>query len=145
MLGWGTHLADFDLDGDLDIITHPFQLTPVLWRNDAPKGAGFEVALDDRRSHNRYGIGARVEIRSPDGRRQVREIKGSGGYASYDAPAAFFGLGDWPGVASIKVLWPDGESSVVEGAAFGSARYTLVRLPQATTAPTAIATPRQQP
>ena len=137
--------VDLDLDGDLDIITHPFQLTPVLWRNDAPKGAGFEVALDDRRSHNRYGIGARVEIRSSDGRRQVREIKGSGGYASYDAPAAFFGLGDWPGVASIKVLWPDGESSVVEGAAFGSARYTLVRLPQASAAPTAIATPRQQP
>src|SRR5205823_1782745 len=61
--------VDLDLDGDLDIITHPFQLTPVLWRNDSPKGAGFEIALDDRRSHNRYGIGARVEIRAPDGDR----------------------------------------------------------------------------
>ena len=137
--------VDFDLDGDLDIITHPFQLTPVVWRNDAPKGRGFQVALDDRRSHNRYGIGARVEIRAPDGRRQVREIKGSGGYASYDAPVAFFGFGDWPGVASIKVVWPDGTSSVVEGGTFGSARYTLVRLPEASAAPTASASRPQQP
>ena len=131
--------VDLNVNGALDIITHPFQLTPVVWRNNAAKRPGFQVALDDRRSQNRYAIGARVEIRSPDGRRQVREVKGSGGYASYDAPVAFFGLGDWPAVASIKVTWPDGDSSAVEGS-FGSARYTLVRLPDAN-ATAAIAKP----
>src|SRR5205814_6280148 len=77
---------DYDGDGDLDIITHPFQLTPVVWRNDSPKGPAFELSLDDRRSPNRAGIGARIEIRAPDGRMQVREIKGSGGDDSFDAP-----------------------------------------------------------
>ena len=119
---------DYDLDGDLDIITHPFQLTPVVWRNDSPKGPGFQIALDDRRSPNRYGIGARIEIRVPDGRLQVREVKASGGYASFDAPLAFFGLGNWPAVASIKVVWPDGDSSALEGLALAPGRYTLVRL-----------------
>ncbi|MBI4382087.1 MAG: VCBS repeat-containing protein [candidate division NC10 bacterium] len=119
---------DYDLDGDLDIITYPFQLTPVLWRNDSPKGPGFQLVLDDRRSPNRYGIGARIEIRAPDGRLQVREIKASGGYASFDAPLAFFGLGNWPAVASIKVVWPDGDSSALEGLALAGGRYTLVRL-----------------
>ena len=123
---------DFDGDGDLDIITHPFQLTPVVWRNDAPKGPGFQLALDDRRSPNRYAVGARIEIRAPDGRLQVREIKGSGGYASFDAPVAFFGLGDWPSVASIKVVWPGGGSSVLDKLTLGSGRYTLVRLAQET-------------
>ena len=123
--------VDLNVNGALDIITHPFQLTPVVWRNDTAKAPGF--------SQNRYAIGARVEIRSPDGRRQVREVKGSGGYASYDAPVAFFGLGDWPVVASIKVTWPDGDSSAAEGS-FGSARYTLVRLPDAN-ATAAIAKP----
>jgi hypothetical protein len=118
---------DVDNDGDLDLITHPFQLTPVLWRNDAPKGRGFQVTLDDRRAPNRRAIGARVEIRAPDGRLQVREIKGSGGYESFDAPEAFFGLGDWPSVASIKVTWPDGTSSVLGNLNLASGRYTLSR------------------
>jgi hypothetical protein len=119
---------DSDVDGDLDIITYPFQLTPVLMRNDAAKGPGFQIELDDRASHNRYAIGARIEIRAPDGRLQVREMKGSGGYASADAPLAFFGLGDWPGVASISVVWPDGKSSLLNGLSLGSGRYRLVRL-----------------
>ena len=120
--------VDYDGDGDLDIITHPFQLTPVVYRNDAPKGPGFQIALDDRRSPNRYAVGARVEIRSPDGRRQVREIKGSGGYASFDPPVAFFGLGDWQSVSSIGVIWPTGDTSTVEDVALASGSYTMVRL-----------------
>ncbi len=125
----GSYLyLDYDGDGDLDIITHPFQLTPVVWRNDSPKGPGLQIALEDRRTQNRQAIGARVEIRAPDGRLQVREIKGSGGYASSDAPVAFFGLGNWPSVASIKVTWPDGSSSSLEGLRLASGSYRLARL-----------------
>jgi uncharacterized membrane protein YraQ (UPF0718 family) len=134
--------VDFDGDGDLDIITHPFQLTPVVWRNDAPKGPGFQLALDDRRSHNRYALGARIEIRAPDGRLQVREIKGSGGYASFDPPVAFFGLGDWPSVASIKVTWPTGESSTLEQLSLASGHYMLIRLPRPAVPETATSLPR---
>jgi hypothetical protein len=119
---------DYDLDGDLDIVTFPLQLTPVLWRNEKPLGPGFEVRLDDRRTANRYGVGGKVEIRSPDGRLQVREIKASGGHQSHDLLVARFGLGDWPSVASIKVTWPDGESSEVTEGMLGPGRYRLERL-----------------
>ncbi|MCA1829047.1 MAG: ASPIC/UnbV domain-containing protein, partial [Myxococcales bacterium] len=119
--------TDFDVDGDLDIITHPFQLTPVIFRNDAPKGSAFVLSIDDRTAPNRQAIGARIEIRSPDGRLQVREIKGSGGYQSFDAPLAHFGLGDWPSVASVSVRWPTGETSKISGLALGPGRYTLTR------------------
>jgi uncharacterized membrane protein YraQ (UPF0718 family) len=119
--------VDYDLDGDLDIITNPFGLAPVVWRNDAPVGAGFEVRLDDQRTANRFGIGGRVEIRAPDGRRQIRDIKASGGNQSHDLLAARFGLGDWPQVSSIAVTWPDGQSSLLDGGAFGPGRYRLVR------------------
>jgi uncharacterized membrane protein YraQ (UPF0718 family) len=121
--------VDVDNDGDLDILTHPFQLTPVLWRNEATKGPGLLLALDDRTAANRQAIGARVEIRSPDGRLQVRDIKGSGGYSSFDAPVAFFGLGDWPSVASVNVTWPDGTVSGLQNLALASGRYTLTRRP----------------
>jgi hypothetical protein len=118
---------DYDLDGDLDLITYPFQLTPVAWRNDSPAGPGFEVRLDDGRTANRYGVGARVEIRAPDGRLQLREIKASGGYQSHDALIARFGLGDWPSVASIRVVWPDGKTQELAGTALKPGRYRLVR------------------
>jgi uncharacterized membrane protein YraQ (UPF0718 family) len=134
---------DFDNDGDLDIITHPFQLTPVVWRNDLAKRAGFQLAIDDRRSPNRSGIGARIEIRTTDRRLQVREIKGSGGYLSSDVPVAFFGLGDWPSVRSIAVVWPDGHSSVLGGLSLGPGSYTLVRLAQGTAPETARSSPGQ--
>jgi hypothetical protein len=125
----GSYLyIDYDGDGDLDIITHPFQLTPVVWRNDSPKGPGFQLALEDRRFPNHQAIGARVEIRAPDGRLQVREVKGSGGYASSDAPVAFFGLGNWPSVASIKVTWPNGDTSSLEKLTLTPGSYTLARL-----------------
>jgi hypothetical protein len=118
---------DFDLDGDLDVLTSPFLLTPVLWRNDAPTGRGFEIALEDRRSDNRLGVGARIEIRASDGRVQAREIKASGGYISHDAPVARFGLGDWRSVASLMVRWPDGEMQELGRLRLGAGRYTVVR------------------
>ena len=121
---------DYDLDGDLDIVTSPFALAPAVWRNDAPVGPGFEVRLDDRRTANRFGVGARVEILAPDGRRQIRDIKASGGNQSHDLLVARFGLGDWPQVSSIAVRWPDGQSTRIEGGAFGPGRYRLVRLAQ---------------
>jgi uncharacterized membrane protein YraQ (UPF0718 family) len=118
---------DYDEDGDLDILTFPLQLTPVLWRNEKPAGPGLEVRLDDQRTANRYGVGAKVRIRSPDGRLQLREIKASGGHQSHDLLVARFGLGDWPRVSSIEVTWPDGEITEVRADSLGPARYRLVR------------------
>jgi uncharacterized membrane protein YraQ (UPF0718 family) len=119
---------DYDLDGDLDIITFPFNLTPVVWRNERPLGSGFEIRLDDRRTANRYGVGGRVEIRAPDGRIQVRDIKASGGHQSHDLLVARFGLGDWPSVASVQINWPDGETTPLTAGPLQPGRYRVVRL-----------------
>ena len=118
---------DYDLDGDLDVITYPFLLTPVVWRNDRPAAAGLEIALDDRRTANRSAIGARVELRSADGAMQVREIRASGGYQSQNAPVAGFGLGQWPAVTRLRATWPDGTSSEFRELDLGGGRYTIVR------------------
>lgn len=123
---------DYDNDGDLDLITAPFMLTPVVWRNDAPLGAGLEIALKDHRSPNTHGVGARVEIRSADGRQQVREVKGSGGYQSHDAPVARFGLYKNFVVDSITVTWADGMVQKVAGQKLAAGRYHLTRSPNST-------------
>ena len=118
--------VDYDLDGDLDVITYPFQLTPVVWRNDVAAAPGLEVRLEDRRTKNRFAVGARVDIRAADGRRQMREIKASGGNQSHDLLVARFGLSDWGSAASMTVRWPDGETSEVSGP-LEPGRYRLVR------------------
>jgi hypothetical protein len=119
--------VDYDIDGDLDLITYPFLMAPVVWRNNAPTGPGLEIAVHDRSSANRDGVGARIEIRSPDGRIQVREVKASGGYLSHNPLVTSFGLGDWPSVAAIKVWWPDGDTQEVKRLRLKSGRYILVR------------------
>ncbi|MHB8508831.1 MAG: CRTAC1 family protein [Candidatus Dormibacteria bacterium] len=118
---------DYNMDGRLDLVTYPFQLTPVVWRNDLAASPGLQVSLDDRRSANRAGIGARVEIRSADGRMQMRDIKASGGYQSFDEPVAHFGLGDWGSVDVLSVVWPDGQRQEVDGLGLGPGRYRVVR------------------
>lgn len=123
----GSVFLDLNQDGRLDVLTYPFQLTPVLWRNDLAAGPGFELTLDDRKAANRAAVGARVIIRSRDGRMQMRDIKASGGYESFNMPAADFGLGDWQAVTSIQVIWPDGTTSSLSGLTLGAGRYTLTR------------------
>lgn len=118
---------DYDLDGDLDLISFPLMLSPVLWRNDLPAGQGFELALHDERSANRSAIGARIEIRGGDGRLQMRDIKGSGGYQSHDLAVARFGLGDWPAVEALRVSWPDGTVTQLDGLSLTAGRYQLRR------------------
>ncbi|HTO98894.1 MAG TPA: FG-GAP-like repeat-containing protein [Myxococcales bacterium] len=117
---------DYDGDGSLDVITYPLQLTPVVWRNDVAKAPAFEVRLEDLRTSNRFAVGARVDVKAADGRRQMREIKASGGNQSHDPLVARFGLGEWGSVASMTVRWPDGEKSEVKGP-LEPGRYRLVR------------------
>lgn len=119
--------VDYDMDGRLDVITHPFALTPVIWHNETAAPGALEISLRDGRSANHDAIGARVEIRSPEGLLQVREVKASGGYGSDDVKTARFGLGSWSGVSSIAVAWPDGQRDTLSVPSLGPGRYVLER------------------
>jgi hypothetical protein len=123
----GSLFLDYDLDGRLDVVTHPFALTPMVWHNQNDVPESVEVSLEDQRSDNRQAIGAQVKIRSADGRVQVREVKASGGFESDDVKSARFGLGDWPGVSSVSVTWPDGRIDELDVTLLTAGRYTVRR------------------
>jgi hypothetical protein len=120
--------VDFDRDGDLDIVTVPIEGPILVYRNNTRDRSSLVVELRDHRG-NRFGIGARVVIHYGEdaARHQVREIKASGGFASFDPPEAHFGLGEHERVDRIEVFWPTGDASELSGPFAAGHRYRVTR------------------
>ncbi len=119
--------VDFDNDGDLDVIA-PEALGPVWFFVNGVSGQNsISFQFDDARG-NRFGVGTRIHIYYGDGQKQVREIKASGGFLSFDAPVAHFGLGNNNQVDRVEVLWSTGETSQLEGDFVAGKRYVISRL-----------------
>ena len=113
--GRGAALADFNLDGMLDIIQVNRRENVSLFRNvgwgDAaqpePMGDWIAVRLEQP-GPNRDAIGSWIELRI--GERTIRrEVTIGGGHAGGQLGWIHFGLGD-AGGAEIRVRWPDGET-----------------------------------
>lgn len=121
-------IADFDRDGDLDFITNSINGPLWLLRNNAKSGHSISFQLHDQVG-NRDGIGTKFIIHygENDERHQVRELKASGGYLSFDAPVAHFGLGKYDVVARLEVHWSTGGTTVFPGPFSAGHLYTLQR------------------
>ena len=104
---------DMDGDGDLDMLTHPVNGPITVFRNNA-QTPGIVFELVDTRG-NRDGIGAMVILTDATGRVQRREIQLGGGFMSYDAPRAHFGLGSESQATRVQIRWADGTESDVTG------------------------------
>ncbi|WP_221029261.1 FG-GAP-like repeat-containing protein [Actomonas aquatica] len=102
-VSFGSALADFDNDGDLDLVYVNFQGPPTVLRNDAPTGNA--VIIDLRGGgQNRYGLGVRVELVTASGT-QVRQLTSARGYLSTSEPALHFGLGADERIETLRVYW----------------------------------------
>jgi hypothetical protein len=99
--------ADFDNDGDIDVLVTNNGQAPQLLRNDGGnRNHWLALRLAGVRS-NRDGIGARVKL-TAGGVTQVDEAKGGMSYQSAHDPRLHFGLGDIARADVIEVRWPSG-------------------------------------
>ncbi len=119
---------DIDSDGDLDIIGNTQYGPFKVYRNNETRNSSVVFNLRDGRG-NRFCIGCRVIIHyGPEGKRhQVREIKASGGYRSFDAPQAHFGLSSNTKIRKVEVRWSDGTTSQITHPFPANREYTLHR------------------
>ena len=113
--GRGAALADFNLDGRLDLVEVFYGTPAVVWRNagliDGTAGHWLALRLQDD-GPNRDAIGANLEVRF--GSQVVRrEITIGGGHAGGQLGWIHVGLGDAT-TAQVRVQWPDGEWGPVE-------------------------------
>jgi len=112
----GASVADFDDDGDLDILVININDRPSFYRNDGGnRNHWIGFRLEGTRS-NRSAIGARVEIET-GGRRQISYVVSGGSYLSQNDLRVHFGLGEVTRVDRVRIRWPNGnteESGPVE-------------------------------
>lgn len=115
----GVAVADFDRDGDLDVVlghgTARCSGDPTCYptaevhyfRNEVGAGAHWlQVRLEGGPGSNRAAIGARVKV-TAGGRTQMQEIGGGyGHYGMQNDVVLHFGLGD-ACEADVEIRWPD--------------------------------------
>lgn len=107
----GASFADFDNDGDLDIIMNNTNRPATILKNlsaEKRQGNAIIVELKDLKSKNRFGIGATIEVEA-NGLVQKQLISPVRGYFSSSECIAHFGLGDATQVDKINITWPDGK------------------------------------
>ncbi len=111
-IGRGLAVADFDNDGDLDVVISSLGERPVLLRNDTtPRRNWLEIKAEGR-GKNTAGLGATVRLRTTAGV-QTREINTVASYLSASDVRLHFGLADAPAAARIEITWPRGATQVL--------------------------------
>jgi len=119
---------DIDRDGDLDIIANTLYGSFKVYTNHESKNNSITFKLRDKKG-NRFCLGCRIIIRYGKNaeKHQVREIKTGGGFHSYDAPLAHFGLGISKNIQSIEITWSTGEASVIKHNFLANHEYIIAR------------------
>src|SRR6266705_5853842 len=106
--GRGLATADFDNDGDMDIVTNNRGDYPSLLRNDGGNAHHWLSVLLIGTKSNRDGIGASLKI-SSQGFVHVEQAKGGMSYMSANDPRVHFGLGKHAKIESLEITWPGGK------------------------------------
>ncbi len=111
VIGRAAALADFDQDGDWDLVVVHQGLKIALLRNDSQRGHWLKLRLSAK--NNRRGVGTRVTL--TQGKRSlVQELAGGTSYCSSHEPALIFGLGNQSSECELEILWPDGRIQIIE-------------------------------
>ena len=112
----GVAYADYDNDGDLDILVNNLGDRPNLLRNDGGNRENWLAVHPIGGASNRNAIGSRVWVRAGQ-LEMMREVHSGSSYLSQDDMRLFFGLGSHRRVDSLRIRWPSGRIDSLENIA----------------------------
>ncbi len=112
IVGRGAAYADFDGDGDLDVILTQVGGPPRLLRNDQKLGHHWLRVKLVGHGSNPEAQGATLRLHA-GGVVQERVVSPTHGYLSQSELIATFGLGHSDKIDKLEVLWPDGTKQEV--------------------------------
>ncbi|MCC7479337.1 VCBS repeat-containing protein [bacterium] len=120
----GASLADYDGDGDIDIIVNNTNLPVDVWRNDMDNGNC--VLLDLRQEgRNPEAVGAKVYVECA-GQQVVQEVVLARGFATGESSRLHIGLGAADRIDRLTVRWPDHKTQSYSGLEVNK-RYVIKR------------------
>jgi hypothetical protein len=117
-VGRGLAFADFDRDGDLDLLLTTNNGPAYLYRNDQLAGNRSIRFRPVGTKSNRDAIGAVVHI-SAGGITQSRMVKGGSSYLSQSELPVTFGLEKRDRIERLVIDWPSGRSEEYKNLAAG--------------------------
>lgn len=108
----GLATADYDNDGDLEMMVSNMNDSPDLLRRERkiPNHSILVMTVGTR--SNRDGIGTRITVLSP-GLTQVDEVRSGGSYLSSSDRRVHFGLGAAAEIEKLELRWPSGTTDVI--------------------------------
>jgi len=115
-VGRGLAVADFDNDGNLDVVISSVGQRPALLRNQGTPGNNWITIRAEGTKSNRFGLGATITVETPEGR-QVREINNAASYQSSNDVRLHIGAGKAKTISRIDVLWPSGTKQTLQNVA----------------------------
>ena len=108
----GLAIADFDNDGQMDVVVEELDGPPMLFHNGgSPENHWVSFELAGTKS-NRLGIGAHLKIVA-GGMMQTDQVRSGGSYLSQHDMRVHFGLGSATKIDSVEIRWPSGKTDTL--------------------------------
>ena len=102
----GSAYADFDNDGDLDLVTNNINSEASIFKNTIDTTANYLKLKFKYKKGNQFGIGTKV-ITYNNGHKQYKQLFTSKGFESSSENVIHFGFGSTKMLDSITIIWPD--------------------------------------
>ncbi|MCY4020010.1 MAG: CRTAC1 family protein [Chloroflexi bacterium] len=103
----GVAYADYDRDGDLDLVTGNWNSGYRLYQNQGNDNRWLALGLRGGADVNRDAVGSKVYLSTDAGSTQMQTVKIGSGLGGNNQPELHFGLGAST-VADLRIIWSNG-------------------------------------
>ncbi|MCP4871340.1 MAG: CRTAC1 family protein [Proteobacteria bacterium] len=104
----GSATADYDRDGDVDLLFVNNGGSLKLYRNDSANTRAWLSVKLSATTSNGSAIGTLIRATTDDGVMRMRQVKGGSSAHSQDELVMHFGLGEIERIETLEILWPSG-------------------------------------
>ena len=104
----GAAYADFDNDGDLDVVINNINAPASLYENNSEKKEAYLKIQLKGEGKNTFGYGSKLVLKNKAGI-QLNYVTATRGFQSASVAPVHFGVGENSIIDTVQVIWPDGK------------------------------------